>query len=111
MKTGRSVADIKSHIRDHRMAYVYFSQKNCGVCHMVLPKVEELLKPYPEIIGLQVDMEEVMKASGTFSVFTVPCFLLYLDGTEVFRMARFFNFGDFREKVERIMELYKGRDL
>ena len=41
-------------------------------------------------------------------IFTVPALLVYSEGKEILRVARFFNFKEIEEKLDRYYEAIKG---
>ncbi len=108
-KIATSLQEIHEHVEQHPLALLYFSQASCSVCHGVWPKMLELLIPYPEIAVIRVDVGEVAELRGAYSVFTVPCIVLMIDGVEAFRMARFFNGLEFAKTIGRLMAIYLDR--
>jgi thioredoxin-like negative regulator of GroEL len=75
-------------IRSTPMLLVYFSTQQCNVCKVLRPKVEELLKDYPEVGFLYVDSSEHPAVSGQLLVFTAPTIILFMDGREMRRYSR-----------------------
>lgn len=105
MKILNCVEDINDFIKENRISMVYFSSNNCSVCINLIPKIEEILKPYPMIKCRKVEIDKVTEAIGTFSVHTLPCILLFIDGKEIIREARFISIMELKEKIERYYEL------
>lgn len=48
--------------------------------------------------------DKVMEVAGRFSVFTVPLLLLFIEGTESLREARFVQL---EQKLKRVCQLYE----
>ncbi|MGB8001147.1 MAG: thioredoxin family protein, partial [Anaerobacillus sp.] len=71
--------------------FLYLHGTNCSVCHALLPQVEEVLADYPQIVSEKLNVQEVPESAGEFSVFTIPVLLLFVDGKEYIREARFVN--------------------
>ncbi|MGA9287842.1 MAG: thioredoxin family protein [Anaerobacillus sp.] len=85
--------------------FLYLYGTNCSVCHALLPQVEEVLADYPQIESEKLNVQEVPESAGEFSVFTIPVLLLYVDGKEYIREARFVNIESFRSSIDRIIKM------
>ena len=72
MKEAHSYPEILDLIHSRRMLLLYLSRPSCGVCTALKPKIETLLDRYPEIDARYVHVDEIPKAAGQLSVFTVP---------------------------------------
>nr|WP_270181527.1 thioredoxin family protein [Alkalihalobacillus sp. CinArs1] len=103
-----SLKDAQVAIQDETLFFLYLYGTNCSVCHALLPQVEEVMKQYPEIKCGKLNVHEVPEAAGEFSVFTIPVLLLYVEGKETIREARFVNMDSFASSIERITTLIKG---
>ena len=79
---AQSLEEVVGFIREHHLAFVYISRENCGVCHAILPQVQEILKEFPTIHPIQVNADLVPEVAGQFTVFTVPALLLFVKEKE-----------------------------
>lgn len=79
---------------------IYYSSKDCSVCHSVFPRLMELLKDIPIDIG-RVDVNESIKLAGQNLIFSIPTIVIFDEGKEVLRESRFIDFN----KIERVMDL------
>ena len=100
-----SIEKIQDFIKENNLAFIYFSSNNCSVCHVLLPKIEELLKSYPKIKLGKVDIDHVTMAAGEFSVFTMPCILMFANGKEIIREARFISIIELEDKLDKYYNL------
>ena len=105
MNQAKNLNEIESFIDDHTLALVYISRENCTVCHALLPKVKDLLKKYPAVQSIHVDAEEVQEIAGRFSIFTVPVIILFAEGKEVLRKARFVSMDELDSSIGKIYEM------
>lgn len=101
MEILNSNEDIKELINNNEMALVYFGSNNCNVCVAMKPKIEELLKGFPKIRSAQVDIEKSLEVSATYNIFTIPVILLFVEGKETIREARYISMQDINSKIER----------
>lgn len=101
---AQSLQEILDFMEEHRFSFVYISRENCSVCHSVQPQVQEMLKEFPTIHPIQVSADDVPEVAGQFTVFTVPALLLFVEGKEVIREARFVVMDDLYDKFKRVVE-------
>lgn len=79
---------------------LYFSSRNCNVCHAILPKLLNLVEDYTIKVA-QISIDELVEVTGQFLVFTVPTILIMHEGKEILRESRFIDL----RAVERILNL------
>ncbi|MBA2871121.1 thiol-disulfide isomerase/thioredoxin [Anoxybacillus calidus] len=97
-----SIEEVEQFVNNHRLAFLYISKTNCSVCHALLPKVKEVMAEFPKIQIAFITVDNVPNIAGHLSIFTAPVLILYVDGKEVLREARFVHIEQFKEKVEKI---------
>jgi thiol-disulfide isomerase/thioredoxin len=98
----KSIAEFETFIENHYFSFIFISREECGVCHALLPQVKELLQRFPEIQLGHIDAGIVEEIAGLLMVFTVPVLLLFVDGKEYIREARFVHMEMLEEKISRI---------
>lgn len=101
-----SKKELRKVIDDNNMAVVYFGSNLCGVCGALKPKIKELLINYPKIIAVQVDVEKSQEIAAAYNIFTIPGILLFIDGKEAVREARFISVKTSDDKISRYYNLY-----
>jgi|UPI0008388A09 thiol-disulfide isomerase/thioredoxin len=99
-----SIEEIRHFIADNKLAFVYISRTNCGVCHAVQPQVQEMLEEFPAIKTIQANADDIPEVAGEFTVFTVPALLLFVEGKEMIREARFVVMDDLHRQFQRIAD-------
>lgn len=102
-----SIEEIRTFIASNPLTFLYISRADCGVCHAVKPQVQKMLEEFPEIQPVQVSADDVPEVAGEFTVFTVPALLLFAEGKEMVREARFVMMDDLHDKFERIVKNYE----
>jgi thiol-disulfide isomerase/thioredoxin len=100
-----TLEEAKKGIEQNRLYFLYLFGTNCSVCHALLPQVEDVLEDFPQITREKLHVHDIPEAAGAFSVFTIPVLLLYVDGKESIREARFVNIESFRSSLNRIVSL------
>lgn len=101
MNTAHSHEAIVNLINDNEIVLVYFGGGGCGVCSAVRPRVEEILKEYPNIKSIQVDVEKSAQTAAAYNIFTIPAILVFIEGKEIIREARYINMQDIGDKIAR----------
>lgn len=105
MVTLTSLTSVERFMEDHQFSFLYISRTNCGVCHAILPQLKDLLKEFPLIqLGL-INADDVEEIAGRLSVLTVPALLLFVDGKEIIREARFVQMQSLQEKICKIYNM------
>ncbi len=107
-KEAQSLEELKSHVSENDLAFLFLYGQNCSVCHAVLPQIKPIVEQFPEIRTLQADVERIPEISGEYTVFTIPVVLLFVDGREVMRFARFIEREKLKEQLEKITSALKG---
>lgn len=96
----QSSEHMKRFIEEEKLFLLYFSARECNVCHAVFPKLMSLVEDVYPIKVAKVDVKELVEIAGQFLVFTVPTTLLIYEGREILRESRFIDF----QKVERTLD-------
>lgn len=105
MKIARSMEEVSTLIKNNKFALIYISREACSVCHALLPQVEEVLARYPDVQSLHIDADDIPEVAGAYSIFTVPAILVFLEGKEMIRKARFVPVEVFEEEIARLISL------
>ena len=109
MQKVKRLLEIQEISEQEGMSLFYFSRPACGVCSAIKPKVMTMLEEFPEIPAYYVNLDEIPEAAGQLSIFTIPAVLVYADGKETVREARYISISEMREKVRRPYDfLYNG---
>ena len=88
-------------LKKGKFSFVYISRADCSVCHALLPKVKKVSEKYSEAEFAKIDLGAHPQAAGEFSVFSIPALIVYSEGKELYRGARFFNMGELEERLDR----------
>lgn len=103
---AHSIEEGLSFIERNELAFLYISREDCGVCHAVRPQVQEILKTLPRIKPIEINASEVPEVAAEFQVLTVPALLLFADGKEIMREARFVQMAELERKFTQVAENY-----
>lgn len=102
-KEAASLDEVQELIHHKKLVFVFLYGKHCSVCHGVLPQLKPMIDGYSRLESIQADVEKIPEFAGAFTVFTVPVVLLFLEGKEVLRLARFIEMERLRHQIEKIL--------
>lgn len=97
---------IESIIKENEIILLYFGNKTCDVCNILKPKVQNILNNYPKIKSIVIDVEESLEIASQFNIFTIPAILVFVDGKESIREARYLSIDDLENKIQRYYKLF-----
>ncbi len=100
-----SLDDIRRVIADESFVLLYLSRPGCGVCQALLPRIGDLAASVPGLTSFHIDLDEVPEAAGQLSVFTIPGILVFADGRESIREARYLSLDDLAARIRRLRDL------
>ena len=96
-----NIQDIEQTLTDNRLCLFYIKAPDCGVCNVMLDKVEHLVGSYPSLYSFYTDIREEPLIAGRFLVYSGPTVLLSLDGREIYRASQFINLEELEQMIVR----------
>ena len=82
---------------------LFVKTTNCSVCDGLYPQVEALKADYP-IPFYTVNAADVPEMAGQLALFTAPVVLLFKDGKEYARLARFVQMAELKKRLGELVE-------
>ncbi|MFO8065416.1 MAG: thioredoxin family protein [Spirochaetota bacterium] len=105
MKELEHASQIDDILNAGGMSLLYLSRPDCGVCTAIKPKVRALLEDFPRMSAYDINLDEMPTLAGRFEVFTIPAVLVYAQGRECIREARYFGIEELARQIDRYYEL------
>lgn len=105
MQLENQLENVNKAIEENTMVLSYFTTKDCNLCKSLYPKIETLLKDYPEINGLKIETDEDPSFVGTYKVFLVPTIILFINGKETLRESRNVSVFELDGKIKRYYDM------
>ena len=99
------LADIEQALSENRLCLFYIKAPDCGVCNVMLDKVERLTDSFPALCSFYTDITEEPLIASRFLVYSGPTVLLLMDGKEVYRASGFIYLEELKEEIKRYQEL------
>lgn len=97
--------EMDEFIKNNTIAMIYFASESCSVCSALLPKIEKMITKFPKLKISKIKIDEFTKASGQYSIFTLPAILVYIEGKEIIREARFISVEMLEKNIERYYDI------
>ncbi len=94
--------EIDKLLQDNQLTFLYVTQPNCSVCQGLEPQLIPLFDKYPAIQTGRIDVSDIPEIAGKLNIFTAPVALLFVDGNEYIRKARFVPIAELDRDIERI---------
>lgn len=99
---------LENILRKSPLLVAYFSQKDCQVCKVLKPKVENLVDSFKGIGFLYIDIKSHPAISGQYLVFSIPTIIVFVSGKELTRYSRNFSMDDLNYTLEHLHDVVFG---
>lgn len=96
-----NIKEIEQVLTANLLCLFFVKAPDCGMCNVMLDKVERLANRYPSMFSFYTDIREEPLIAGRFLVFSGPTVLLLMEGKEVYRGSGFINLEDLEQKIIR----------
>ena len=100
-----SIKNIEQTQKDNRLCLFYIKASDCGVCNVMLDKVERLADSYTSLCSFYTDIREEPLIAGRFLVYSGPTVLLLMEGKEIYRASQFINLEELEQTINKYKEL------
>ncbi len=106
MKHLTQIRDIEQTLAEHRLCLFYIKAPDCGVCNVMLDKVNNLTAPFQSLCSFYTDITEEPLIAGQYQVYSGPTVLLMHDGKEVYRSSGFIDLETLHQKISQMTAFY-----
>ncbi|NTW71741.1 MAG: thioredoxin family protein [Eubacteriaceae bacterium] len=103
MREYTTFTDIRDAANNNQIFVLLVKSKNCGVCEAIYERLLSLTEKYGQVVFGFCMSEKVPEFTGQNLIFTVPAVLVFADGKEVERQARFIDFKSLEEAIQSII--------
>lgn len=105
MKHLTNIQDVEQSLKDNRLCLFYIKAPDCGVCNVMLDKVERLADCHTSLCSFYTDIREEPLIAGRFLIYSGPTVLLLMEGKEIYRASQFINLEELEQMINRLMIL------
>ncbi|MFJ6193221.1 thioredoxin family protein [Bacillus thuringiensis] len=103
MTTFKTIEEIATYIEEQQLVLLFIKTENCGVCDVMLRKVNCVLENYDYVEKIEILLQDMQEIGGRYAVFAGPTILLFYNGKEILRESRFISL----ENLERTIQLFE----
>lgn len=103
MKTIHSINEYHQLVSNAESFLLFVKTDNCSVCEGLRPQVEEFEDDY-KIPFYLVNGANLPELAGELLLFTAPIVLIFHEGKEIHRFARFVRIDELRSRLEQLEE-------
>lgn len=72
-------------LKSDKPVLVDFNATWCGPCRMLKPALEEVAAERPDVKVVGVDIDEAPELAREYSIYSIPCLIVFRDGMEAER--------------------------
>ncbi len=102
METISSIQNFEVALLENDAVLAYFSTEICSVCHVLKPKVSEMIsKTFPKMRMVYVESDKSPELAAQFRIFTAPTVLVFFAGRETIRKSRAFGVEELKSEISR----------
>ncbi|EGT3600102.1 thioredoxin [Clostridium perfringens] len=98
--------EFKEFCNEKGIRLAYLSTNTCCACGVLKPKIEELIKKYDNAKIIEVQADKSVDIVAQLSIFMFPAIILYIDGKEILREAKYISVVELEKVIDRYFELY-----
>ena len=86
-------------LKSDKKVLVDFNAEWCGPCKMLKPIIEEIAEKNEEVKIVSINVDDEEELAEQFSVFSIPCLVVFEKGKETKRNVGFLS----KEDVEKLI--------
>ena len=97
-----NLEELQNSISTGNPVLIYFSGKNCSICKVLKPKIEEeIRKKFPRFKLFEVKTDIYIELTAQYMIFSIPTTIIYFDKREFKRYGRNMSIPIFIEELKR----------
>ena len=101
-----SISEFDRILAEHDAVLAYFSTDTCSVCHVLKPKVIEMVsEAFPKMKMVFIKSDKLPELAAQHRVFTAPTVVVFFAGRETIRKSRAFGVDELRSEIQRSYSL------
>lgn len=94
--------DDPGFLDDDKLILADFSATWCSPCQTMIPVMEDIKKKMNHLVHIvEVDVDENFPAAAAFKIISVPTFILFRKGKEVWRKSGLITRKEFEEVINK----------
>lgn len=97
-----SISEFDLILAENDVVLSYFSTETCSVCHVLKPKVIEMVsESFPKMKMVFIESDKLPELAAQNRVFTAPTVVVFFAGRETIRKSRAFGVDELKSEIAR----------
>ena len=102
MEPIHSILEFDLTLAENDAVLAYFSTEICSVCHVLKPKVIEMISDsFPKMKMVFIESDKLPELAAQNRVFTAPTVVVFFAGRETIRKSRAFGVDELGSEIRR----------
>ena len=89
-------------IKNEEKFLLYIKSEGCSVCEADFPKIKEIVDKN-NYVSYYIQADEISEAVGQLNLYTAPVVILFYNGKEIHRQARFIDFLELDYRIKQTL--------
>lgn len=99
--------EFQKFYKEKGIRIVYLSTNTCCACGVLKPKIEDMIKKYDNVEMVEIEADKSVEIVSQLGIFMFPAFIMYIDGKEVLREAKYISVVELEKVIDRYFKLYQ----
>ncbi len=109
MKLIKDISQFESDLKENVYLLSFFSNDSCSVCHALKSKIKDIKdKDLKSVKIVEIPVVDFPELAVSYSVFTTPAIIFFIQGKEYFREVRYFSLNELVDRINKLIELFEG---
>ena len=102
MEKIKTYDELLEKIKNEEKFLLYIKSEGCSVCEADFPKIKELVDKN-NYLAYYIQADEISEAVGQLNLYTAPVIILFYNGKEIHRQARFIDFLELDYRIKQTL--------
>lgn len=90
-------------VQSKGLVFVDFFAEWCGPCKLTGPIIDQLSQEYPAITFYKVDVDQNSDLASSYSIFSIPTFVIFKDGAVVAQFSGATSKEGFVSEIQKVI--------
>ena len=102
MEKIKTYDELLEKIKNEEKFLLYIKSEGCSVCEADFPKIKELVDKN-NYLAYYIQADEISEAVGQLNLYTAPVVILFYNGKEIHRQAKFIDFLELDYRIKQTL--------
>lgn len=102
MEKIKTYDELLEKIKNEEKFLLYIKSEGCSVCKADFPKIKEIVDKN-NYLAYYIQADEISEAVGQLNLYTAPVVILFYNGKEIHRQARFIDFLELDYRIKQTL--------